>query len=545
MAMPYVSRRGMPLAAVERIGSIDVLRGIALAGVLLMNLLGGFRIPLSAHLLRADEPLGWGGAELLALFQTFIEFKAFTLFSFLLGVGTAIQAERTANAERRWFLIRRFSILLAFGAAHVLLLWNGDILTLYAICGLALVPLLQLPNSILLVLGLGLIVWPSVAPMPPIFPSATTLQALWGEALRTHRDGTWGGRFAFRIHEARLLIAPLWILSLPRTLGLMLWGVAAWQKGWIIGSSRRWRWALLLGVSIGATGYVLKFEEADNIGFACAYGAALLLWNPRAPWIAAAGQMALSNYLMQSAVFGFVFFSYGLRLFGRLDVLQAVSLGVLVYCLQLAASLFWLSRFRFGPFEWLWRSGSYLRWQPMLREDGFIASRGMVRILLVTVFVVAIPALHLGAPMLLSRLGPRWGWKDGRPSAVNSCGTVAIALGVWLLIWTGITMWRQLSELPRVRLARTPAFLLQTGPYGWTRHPMYLAESLLWIGVIVLLGSPVAAVVFAGLIAVADRWVIRSEERALAARFPQEYEAYCRRVPRLPRLWKTAPVSFD
>src|SRR5437879_4382025 len=123
-----------PITAAERVGSIDSLRGVALAGVLLVNLVTCFRTPLSAHILGLNQPLGSGGSLLLTLLAVLIEFKAFTLFSFLFGVGVAIQAERAGKGQCAGFLLRRFGALLGFGALHLLLLWNGDILTLYGVC---------------------------------------------------------------------------------------------------------------------------------------------------------------------------------------------------------------------------------------------------------------------------------------------------------------------------------------------------------------------------------------------------------------------------
>lgn len=131
-----------PVANTERIVSLDILRGVALGGVLLVNLLTVFRAPLSAHILGPDEPLGPGGALLLGLLRALIEFKAFTLFSFLFGVGVAIQADRAGERQPNGFLLRRFGTLLAIGLIHLVLVWNGDILTLYAVSGLLLIPLL-------------------------------------------------------------------------------------------------------------------------------------------------------------------------------------------------------------------------------------------------------------------------------------------------------------------------------------------------------------------------------------------------------------------
>lgn len=356
-----------PVTSADRVIPIDVLRGAALFGVLLMNLLSDFRIPLSAQLLRREEPLGWAGAPLLAFVRAAFEFKAFTLFSFLFGVGLAIQAGRRAHTRRDWFLVRRCAALFAIGVIHMLFIWNGDILALYGVCGLLAVPLLRLPDRALLLLGLLLIAGATVAPSPVAFPPTATLQSLAAGALATYPTGSWPELFAFRLHETCSLILPLLAMSAARTLGLMLWGAAAWRKGWMVNRPRLWRWALAIGLVAGIAGHWLDIDELSPIGLALAYGAALLLWHPRARWVAAIGQMALTNYLLQSIIFGFLFYSYGLGWFGKRGVAAALLIGVTLYLAQLAFSAWWLKRFRFGPVEWLWRSISYLQRQPFLR----------------------------------------------------------------------------------------------------------------------------------------------------------------------------------
>ena len=251
---PEMIREAAPAAPEQRVVSIDVLRGAALAGVLLVNLLTSFRISLAAEILGWKEPLAWGGGVALQFVQTLIEFKAFTLFSFLFGVGVAIQAGRVPGQARGWFLFRRFGALLAIGIVHMLFIWNGDILALYGVCGLVLIPLSGLPESALFVLGLVLIVWPNVTPYPVAFPATATLKSLAAGALHAYRDGTWPELLGFRWRETRLLIVPLLALSLPRTLGLMLWGVAAWRKGWMVTNTGLWRWAALAGAGMGVAG---------------------------------------------------------------------------------------------------------------------------------------------------------------------------------------------------------------------------------------------------------------------------------------------------
>ena len=116
---------------------------------------------------------------------------------------------------------------------------------------------------------------------------------------------------------------------------------------------------------------VLKNTHIDAAALlALAYVSGLLLWlNPRRaskfPGLAALGQMALTNYLIQSLVLGFVFYGYGLGLFGRIGPAASAGIGVAIYAAQIQVSRYWLRRFRFGPVEWLWRSLAYGRRQAM------------------------------------------------------------------------------------------------------------------------------------------------------------------------------------
>ena len=153
---------------------------------MVVNLLTMFRVPLAEHILVFHTHAGSANHLVDVLVAGLIEFKAFTLFSFLFGVGVAIQCERATRrgVDVTRYLLRRFLILLAIGLCHLLLIWNGDILTLYAVCGLLIVPVLRLPAALLTVLGAAAIVLPYVAPVGMPFPSEETLRALAAAATR-------------------------------------------------------------------------------------------------------------------------------------------------------------------------------------------------------------------------------------------------------------------------------------------------------------------------------------------------------------------------
>ena len=231
-----------PASSTERVVRLDTLRGVALGGVLAVNLLTVFRVPLAGHIVGVDDPLGFGGRQLLRLVSALIEFKAFTLFSFLFGIGVAIQVKRSTPGKGIAFLSRRFGALLAIGIFHMLLLWDGDILTLYACCGFLLILLLRLPQVAMVALGLLLIGLPYLVTLPASFPNDAVLDLTRINALHIYGAGSWYDILVFRMHEIQSLVIPLLKLSFPRTLGLMLWGIAAWRQGFLEHNKALWQW---------------------------------------------------------------------------------------------------------------------------------------------------------------------------------------------------------------------------------------------------------------------------------------------------------------
>ncbi len=535
-----------PLAQKDRYAPLDILRGLALFGVLLVNLLTVFRVSLFAHITGSDAPADAAGRLISAIVSMLIEFKAFTLLSFLFGAGVAIQMDRASNragAER--FLLRRFLVLLVIGLIHLLLIWNGDILTLYGLCGLLLIPFLRLPTALIAVAGAVLILVSHFGGLPIEFPATHTLHTQAAEAARVYADGGFVEILVFRWTETRNFILPLLLLTLPKTLGVMLLGLASWRSDLLTGRRDLWPPILVVSAAIGITGTALHLDLAAHVPLAFAYAAAVLLWIPSAPLLAAGGQMALTNYLTQSIVFCFVFYGYGLGQFGRIGVLPAAAAGIAFYLVQLVFSRWWLRRFRFGPAEWFWRSCSYGRRQPMLRDGQFTLSHAGACALSVFVLLVAVPLIHGGIPWILSARGPHWGWTAaGQPSLVNSAGLLLVAGSLALLVWILVAALGEIPLMPpRVTLGLRPSRLVQTGPYAWTRHPLYVAEILLWLGLATYFGSPIMLAVIAAGAVLGSRIVIPREERALESYFGDEYREYRKRVPLLTDL-KAHPLRL-
>jgi uncharacterized protein len=386
--------RGSPIAGAERAIALDALRGVALFGVLLVNLLTIFRVSLFAQFLPGGGPQPAPGADSVVarVLAIGLEFKAFTLFSLLFGIGLAAQHERihARGVAFDGYAARRLGFLLVLGLAHLFLIWNGDVLTLYAVVGIVAAPLLGLSTRVLFVLAmLCFAAHLSPLPFPPPFASLPALRHHVLEANHVYGSGTFGEALAFRIREVRPSAALL-LWTMPRVLGLFFLGACAWRTGvfrgeqrtvvriiaaagialgsamsWVASTSSidvgTWRDVLSRSASLVlALGYagvvVFAFEEPRRLRLAAALGL-----------LAPLGRMALTSYLTQSIVASVLFYGWGFGLFGRLGEARAAAIGVAIFVTQAALSAVWLRRYRFGPLEWVWRSFTYGERQPMRR----------------------------------------------------------------------------------------------------------------------------------------------------------------------------------
>lgn len=384
-----------PVAPEERIHALDLLRGWAMFGVLWSNLndwygtaepAGGF-----------DRALAWTQGWLL-------ESRFYTLLCILFGVGFGIQltraAERGADVKATYY--RRSLALLAIGIVHGLVIWNGDILTMYALVAFALVMFRTVSaKGILASAVLSWFVAPQlvggvrfIAGQRYMVPRVNGATASW-----IFGHGTWLEIAPFRV-EAYVDWIGRWGLTLYWTiLATFLIGLWAVKSGYLRRALEdRATTARLLVVAIvaGAVGYAWQawyprilppqpprwtgatgqlFWGAWRIGYgllnwsvegtALAYAAALVLVGQTARGsrvlrpLASTGRMALTTYLTQSVVCTLLFYGYGLGLYGRFGFTGMFILTLVLFGCQMAASTWWLSRFRFGPAEWLWRTATY------------------------------------------------------------------------------------------------------------------------------------------------------------------------------------------
>jgi uncharacterized protein len=394
----------------ERIALLDVLRGVAVLGILLINIGAFSGYVLVAPKTAAAMPAASADAALRFLETALIEGKFYSLFSLLFGVGFAVMVSRAERAGRDPIplLARRYAVLLAIGTLHVLLIWWGDILQLYALLGFVLlgftnrsvralvtaaVVLLALPIALY---GLGL------ALLPPNWGTSIWNPRELMPLVSAIKSGTYAQIVAGQVHVAGMMwFRRVVLMFIPRVLGMFVLGFALGRLRVFEDPARHarlFRALLWLGILVGlpasvlfaglessgaAVGFLpLSFREfvrevPDTIGtplLSLGYVAGITLLFQRAGgrrllgWFAPVGRMALSNYLLHSVMFGAVFCGIGLGWFMRTSVATSIAIAVCGYALQIAGSRIWLSRFQFGPVEWVWRQLTYGKRVPLRRS---------------------------------------------------------------------------------------------------------------------------------------------------------------------------------
>ena len=425
-----------PISRADRIASIDVLRGFALLGILLMNI-QDFGLPGAAYW----NPTLWGGGDGANLGYWYInqilfEGKMRTIFSMLFGAGFLVLASRAAErgpearADLADIYYRRTWWLMLFGFLHAIFIWWGDILFPYAVCGLLLYILRNLSARTLILTGVLLLI-PAI---PRTYFEAQEFQEIrqkgetalkaekdgkkltkeqedakkkWEEKkkdrlpnkkkieknVNDHRTGYWHffkirseevlknlpqgifqwipwdcgsmmligmGLFKLGVFTGGLSVSQYMRLGLiAYGLGIPVLAYAAWvviQQKWDPLAPFWWGWCIYdygrLTVALGHISVIMIFCKKEWLTFLTRR-------------LAAVGQTALSNYLLTSILMTFFFNGYGLGRFGHLQRHQLLYVVAGMWTINLVISPIWLRYYRFGPMEWVWRSLTYWRKQPM------------------------------------------------------------------------------------------------------------------------------------------------------------------------------------
>jgi uncharacterized protein len=401
-----------PTTRPERIEAIDALRGFAVLGILAVNIQAFAMIGAAYSNPSAYGSLGGANGLVWWLTHVLFDSKFMAIFSMLFGAGIVMLTDRleARGAKVARIYYRRTLLLLVMGLLHAHLLWYGDVLYLYGVCGLVLyfarrlspgkliavgAPVLAVASLVFLAAGLSMPSWPEA--------EVASFAAQWrpdaeavAREVAVYRSG-WLTQMQERVPSAlgmQTFFTLVW--GLWRAGGMMLIGMGLYKLGVLSGlaSRRTYLTMLAAGLLVGLPVVVLGAWRMEETGWAHDYAmflgsqynywgsvlvslgwtaAVMLLWRAASrAWpmqsLVAVGRMALSMYLAQTLVCTTIFYGHGLGLFGQVERVGQAAIVAAIWVAQLLLAPWWLARFRFGPAEWLWRSLTYWRRQPFRRE---------------------------------------------------------------------------------------------------------------------------------------------------------------------------------
>lgn len=402
-----------PVISSERIQSLDILRGFAILGILIMNI-QSFSMPGAAYM----NPMAYGDLDGLnkwvwIISHVFADQKFMTIFSILFGAGVVLMSQ---NAEKKMIKsaglhYRRTFWLLVIGLIHAHLIWYGDILVPYALCALFVYLFRKVSPSRLMIVGLTFISVHSLIYLMfgfslPYWPeeSIVEVRESWmpGTAQLNSEINAFTGNLSEQIShnsEQAFFMETFVFLTLYlwRAGGLMLVGMALYKWGVLTAKrstrfyTRGWIISWLIGLPIVIFGVVKNFSENFSMEFSMFLGSQFNYWGSLfmgfgyicavmlfarsnlaeglKSRLAAIGQMALTNYIAQSIIAAIIFYGVGFGLYGEVHRTGQILITIGIWIIQLLWSQPWLSNFRFGPLEWLWRSLSYRKVQPFVLKQ--------------------------------------------------------------------------------------------------------------------------------------------------------------------------------
>jgi uncharacterized protein len=385
-------RRSKPVKPIEpsdRIISLDILRGFCLLGIFIVNMIS-FHSPFLYY-----DPLEWWRFEEKTAYEwieVLVESSFYPIFAMMFGYGLAIMRERILQKGENFFRLaaRRLVVLLGIGCVHAFLIWSGDILISYAICGLLVLGFLKSSGKTLLFSGITLFLIPNllfglyllwsalVSPnQAAIYADITNIQS----SISAYGAGGFGAIMKQRLIDWLAVNGPDNMVFLVfGILPFILIGAGASKLKWMEKANvEKTKWVLILGLSLVA-GIFLKSLPivitenlayqyiAEKIGgpvLSFAY-IALILLITSGKWgficlkpLAAAGRMSLTIYLLQSIIGTLIFYHYGLGLYGQVTLEDGTYLAIGIYFILVILADCWFLKFRYGPLERVWRHLTY------------------------------------------------------------------------------------------------------------------------------------------------------------------------------------------
>jgi uncharacterized protein len=379
-----------PIKESERIVSLDVIRGFSLLGIFIINMIS-FHSPF----LYMDPYSWWKVPSDTALFpwiDVLVQASFYPLFAMMFGYGLAIQYDRAEEKGMPFYTfgIKRLLILLVIGCIHAFLIWSGDILINYAVFGLLLLLFMRLRGKSLLLLGSLLLLLPQLFfsillvlmtfSDPAGVAHYTNIGALQ-DSVAAYASGSFSEIMVQRFSDWYAVNSPGNLLFLILSiLPVMMIGAGAGKLQLLEKIASHKRSWLLLGICLlvtsiaikmlpliietnAAYSYIQDYLGGPFLSVSYAVILALLVENKKMKkWskpLASAGRMSLTNYLLQSIIGTLIFYSYGFGLYGQITLTTGTYLALGIFAIQVILSEIWLSKFKHGPVEKLWRLLSY------------------------------------------------------------------------------------------------------------------------------------------------------------------------------------------
>ncbi|MDQ4122091.1 MAG: DUF418 domain-containing protein [Acidobacteriota bacterium] len=396
-------RQIAPISSQERIEILDVLRGLAIGGILVGNMQWFSGYGFMPETLAAQSPFADRLTHFLVHF--FVEGKFYSIFSFLFGFGFALQisrAEERGDTKGSLFK-RRLFWLLIIGLLHAYLLWAGDILSIYALMGFVLILFRRKTNDSLLKWAFALLTVPiftytllyilfvNFAPPGAAEMMSKGQSDMWNNSIRiVPQSGFFEVISGYNLNYiVGRYLGLIFDMRLPKILAMFLLGFYAFRRGFFQNLSNHnsfIRRVPIYGLVLGLIGNIafsaLAGKEAafppsiaGIAGVICyAFGVPALalfyialitiLWQKTAwqrllSFLAPVGRMALTNYLLQTVICVLIFYGYGFRQFGRVGATTATLIAVAIFLFQIFISGLWMKYFAYGPMEWIWRQLTY------------------------------------------------------------------------------------------------------------------------------------------------------------------------------------------